>query len=196
MLQSTAPSGFPVTIEMGRVVEGEVESYFYPDLSACAHLLHNAMGGGITTATATGETTGGGALEHTFTIGNLDDQSYGSLCLNLRKGHTTTGQVFEYSGLRVNELNFTAELDESLKMTAGLIGKDVTTTTNDLSGNISKTATSTLVFTNGRVSVEGTFAALTSTSFWHVQSVSFGFANSLKADSESCRIVTGKPDHS
>ena len=73
-------------------------------------------------------------------------------------------------------------------MTAGLIGKDVTTTTNDLSGNISKTATSTLVFTNGRVSVEGTFAALTSTSFWHVQSVSFGFANSLKADSESRRI--------
>lgn len=175
-------------IEMGRVLEGDIEGYFYPQYTACAHLLHNAMGGAITSATSTGETAGGSAITHTFAIGNLDDHSYGSLCLNMRKGHTTTGQVFEYSGLRINELNFTAELDESLKFTASVVGKDATTTTNDLSGNVACTATSTLVFVDGRVSVEDALASITTTSFWHVQSVNFGIANSLKSDSESRRI--------
>ena len=175
-------------IELGKVVEGDVECYFYPQMTACGYLLTQAMGGALTSATSTGETVGGAAMDHTINIGNLDDQTYKSLSFNMRKGHSLTGQIFEYNGLRINELNFTAELDESLKMSASFVGKDASTTTNDLSATIGNTTVSTLVFTNGRVSVEGSIGSLTSTSFWHVQSVNFGVSNNLKSDNESRRI--------
>ncbi len=179
---------FSKRIGLGRVIEGDLEFYADPKNTGFGFILQNAMGGAITSATATGETTGGAAFTHTFGIGQLDEQTNKSLCINLRKGESAGGMVFEYSGLRVNELGLNAEIDEALKCTISMMGKDSTQTSNDVSSAITGTQSKCLSFTRGRISVENTFASLTSTSFWHVQSVEFGVTNSLKSDTDSRRI--------
>jgi len=170
-------------ISLGKTVEGEIESYFSPMALAHNFLLHNAFGGGLpVTATATGETVGGGALTHTISIGNFD-VTYSSLSINMRKGDSATGKLFEYSGIRVNELSFSAELDEALKVSYGIIAKDVTIASSDLASSISTLNQKPLSFVNGRFSVESSAASLTSSVFWHVQSMSFKLSNNLNTDS-------------
>jgi hypothetical protein len=177
-------------ISLSKKVEGDLEFYYSPTLDACNFLLQNAFGGTITSATATGETTGAGAssaMVHTFAIGSMD-QSYPSLCINVRKGDSTNGKVYQYSGLRVNDISFSAELDDALKCSVSLIGMDSTQVSNDVSSALTVSAANVLSFVDGRVSVETSFSSLTSSSFWHVQSVEFGLSNSLKSDSDSRRI--------
>lgn len=176
-------------IKMGKVIEGEVEAYAYAEPNAFQYLLFQGMGGTITSATATGETAGGAAFDHSIDIGNMDG-SYPSLSINMRKGQETGGKVFEYSGVKVNEFNMTAEVDEPLLSSFSLVAKDSTQTSNDVSSALATAACDEpLSFVNGRVSVvAGSLGAVTTTSFWHVQSVEFGVANNLKADAGSRRI--------
>lgn len=177
------------SIGLGRSVEGEVEYIFSPMNLACNYLLQNAFGGGpVTTATATGETVGGLGFQHTIDIANFA-ATYSSLSCNMRKGQATDGKVFEYCGLRVNELTMKAELDEPLVMSVSMIGKDASITSNDISSSIvSTTNQQPLSFVNGRFSVENSPGSLTSTSFWHVQSFEFKLSNNLNADSGARRI--------
>ena len=174
-------------LSLSKSIEGDLEFYFVPIDNAYNFILQNAFGGTVTSATGTGESTSGLGFDHTFEIGAMD-QSYPSLCLNMRKGPATTGQVFEYSGVRVNEITFTGEIDEPLMVTSSLMCKDSTQTSNDVENALTVSASNCLSFVNGRISVESTFASLTSSSFWHVQSVEFGINNSLKSDSGSRRI--------
>lgn len=175
-------------IQLGRSLEGSLEAYFSPVNAACNYLLQNAFGGGaVTTATATGETLGGAAFTHTIDINNFLT-TYSSLCINHRKGDATSGKIFEYSGLRVNEFSLNAEVDEALKMSVGLIGKDATVTSNNVASAISTLTQTPLSFVNGRLSVELLSASLTTTSFWHIQSMEFKIGNNLKSDSSSRRI--------
>jgi hypothetical protein len=174
-------------LALSKKIEGEIEAYFVPTLDSCAFLLQNAFGGTITSATATGETAGGLAFSHTFNVGSMD-QSYPSLCINQRKGPSSGGKVFQYSGIRVNEIGFTAEIDEALKFNCSLIGMDATVGGTDVSSALTVTAEPVLSFDAGRVSVETSFAALTTTSFWHVQSAEFGWSNNLKSDQAARRI--------
>lgn len=174
-------------VHMGRIVEGEVEAYAFSESTALAYIMQNAFGGTVTSATATGETAGGAAFEHTFVIGAMD-QSYPSLCINQRKGQSSGGMVFEYNGGRIDALNFTSEIDEPLKFNMAVVCVDSTNTSNDVSAALAVDDYEPLNFIGGRVSVENSFASLTSTSFWHVQSAEFGLANSLKKDTASRRI--------
>lgn len=175
-------------VGLSKSVEGEIECLAYAESPAFNYLLQNAMGGAITTATATGETVGGLAFEHQIPIGNMDG-SYSSLSINTRKGQTSTGKVFEYFGLRVNEMNFTAEIDEPLACSFSLIGKDCTQTTNNLGANYSATSHEALSFVNGRISIgQGLLASVTTSTVWHVQTAEFGISNNLKSDSSSRRI--------
>jgi len=174
-------------IALGKTIEGEMEFYPYSEAASFVYLLQNALGGTVTSATTTSETTGSASFEHIISIGNMD-QSYTSLCFNHRKGDSSGGMVFQYSGVRVNEFMFSAEIDEALKCTAQVIAMDVTKTSNDVSSALSVAQNQPLSFVNGRISVESNFSSLTSTSFWHVQSVEFGIANNLKSDSASRRI--------
>ncbi len=178
---------FADTIGLGKKVEGDIEVAFDPRNTAACYLLQNAMGGAaVTSATATGETAGGSAFTHTFTLGDFTS-SVASLSANVRKGDAN-GQVFEYSGLRVNECTFTAEQDEPLKMSCSLIGKDATLSTNDISSTIGVLNTIPLSFVSGRLSVESSFASLTSSSYWHVTNLEIAIKNNLKADADSRRI--------
>lgn len=176
-------------IKMGKTIEGELECYAYAEPNAFAYLLFNGMGGTVTSATATGETTGGAAMTHSIDVGNMDG-AYPSLSMNMRKGQSTGGKVFEYTGLRVNEMNFAAEMDEALKATFALVGKDSTQTSNDVASALVTTgACEPLSFVNGRISVvQGTLGAVTTTGYWHVQSAEWGISNNLKSDTGSRRI--------
>lgn len=177
-------------IQLGRVIEGEIEMYFAPKHLASNYILQNAFGGGpVTSATATGDTAGAVSFTHTLNISDFQS-TYSSLSINMRKGQTTTGKIFEYSGLRVNELTLKAELDEPLAMTVSLIGKDVTTSSNDLSALLDTTTAQQvpLSFVNGRFSVETAPGSLTTTSYWSVQSFEFKINNNLNGDSGSRRI--------
>jgi hypothetical protein len=174
-------------IQQMKMVGGGISFYYAPDVLACNYLLQNAFFGTVTTATVTGETTGGGGLQHTFEIGNVE-QSYPSLCLNVRKGPATSGRVFEYSGVKVSEIAFSAAIDEPLKCDATFVAMDATQTSNDVVSALTVTSAELLSFTNGRFSIEQTFASLTSSSFWHVQSAEFGWNNDIKSDAAAGRI--------
>lgn len=177
-------------IQAGRKLEGGVDFYYSPTNLAANYILHNAMGGGaVTSATATGDTVGSGTFTHTFAINNFDT-TYSSLCMNVRKGDSTAGKVYEYSGLRVNDFAMSAELDDALKVSVSLIGKDASITSNDVQSASALTGQTRLSFIGGRFSVEGTFASLTSTSFWHVQSLEFSIKNNLKGDEDARRLGT------
>jgi hypothetical protein len=175
-------------IGLSKTVEGDIEFAMAADCDAAIFLLHNAMGGGVvSTATATGDTTGSGVLQHTFSLNNFD-ATYSSLCINQRKGDSTNGKIYEYSGGRVNELTLSGEVDEALMCNASIIFVNSSVTANDVSSALTVTGQTPLSFVGMRLSVENTFASLTASSFWHVQSFEFGINNSLKADSESRRI--------
>lgn len=173
--------------QLGKTVEGEIEFYVQPDTTAMGFILQNAFGGTATVATATGETAGGSALTHTFAEGSMD-QGYKSLSINHRKGPATGGKVWRYLGGRVNSLSLQGELNEPLKANATMIFKDSTQMSDDIEAQMTATAFELLSFANGRLSVETTFASLTSTSFWHVQSVNFSLNNNLKNDNNARRI--------
>ena len=176
-------------ISLSRTVEGDIEFYYSPVVDSCNFILQNAMGGTITSATATGDTVGAAVIQHIFAIGNMD-QSYTSLSINLRKGDSASAKRFGYNGARVDELKFKAEIDDALMVTASLVCLDATTSVTDVASLLTASALNPLIFSAGRLSVEGTFASLTSTSFWHVQSVEFGWKNNLKSGKESRRIGT------
>ena len=169
-------------IQLGRTIEGDIEFYWAPRSAACNYLLQNAFGGGaVTSATLAGDTVGAVSFTHTVLINDFN-ATYSSLSINHRKGETTTGKIFQYSGLRVNEFSLSAEIDEALKASVSLIGQDVSLTTNDVSSSIDASAQVPMSFVNGRFSVETTSAGLTTTSFWHVQSMEFKISNNLNTD--------------
>ena len=174
-------------MSLGKVCTGDAEAFVSPDVTALGYILQNAFGGTLTSATATGETAGGLAFTHTFAEGSMD-QTYKSLSANIRKGPATGGKVWRYIGGRVNTMNLTAELDEPLKLSLGMIYKDSTQMSDDIEGQFTATAWEALSFANGRLSVETAFASLTTTSFWHVQNINFTLNNNLKSDAAARRI--------
>lgn len=175
-------------IQLGRVLEGEIEAYFSPMNLACNYILQNAFGGGtVVSATATGDTVGSGTFQHTVSINNFLT-TYSSLCLNHRKGDSSVGKIFEYSGIRVNEFSLNAEIDEALMMNVGVIGKDGSVTANNVASVLDASTQRPLSFVNGRLSVESSTALLTSTSFWNVQTMNFTVSNNLNSDTSARRI--------
>lgn len=175
-------------IQLGRKLEGDIEWYFSPSNAASNYLLQNAFGGGtIVSATATGDTVGASVFTHVISVNDFKT-TYSSLSINHRKGESTGGKIFEYTGLRVNELSLSAEIDDALIASASLVGKDATLSSNDVSSSINTLAQLPLSFVNGRFSVETTTGSLTSTSFWNVQNIEFKIANNLNSDSGARRI--------
>lgn len=174
-------------IQTVKMVQGPLDFYLAPELTATGYILQNAFAGTVTSATATGETAGGAAMTHTFVTGNFD-QTYKSLSANIRKGNSSIGEVFAYQGLRVNELSLQAELDDGIKVSVGLIGMDSTIGASSVESFLTSTAYDVCHFANGRFSIESTFGSLTSSSFWHAQSFNFKLSNNLKTGAEARRI--------
>ncbi len=75
-----------------------------------------------------------------------------------------------------------------------VIGMNSTLSGNDVQAGLTSTAAEPLSLVSGRVSVENTLTALTSTSYWEVQNVEFTLGNNLKADNDSRHIGTDSLD--
>ena len=171
------------------MVDGELTGNFRADEDSCILLLGNALGGAITSSTVSAAS----CFLHTINIGDMQNNTntagaaFQGISINLKKGGTD-GKVFEYIGCRVNELMFTAEIDEPLKFSATLIGKDATLTTNDISSVMTNTTCDPLMFSGGRISIELTTTSLATAASWHVQSIEFGISNNLKSDTEAREI--------
>lgn len=168
-------------IQLGKTIEGEIEFLFSPKNLASNYILHNAFGGGpVVTATATGDTTGASSFTHEINIANFDS-TYSSLSINMRKGDSASSKIFEYSGLRVNEFTLKAELDNPLIASAALIGKNSTTTSNDVSSSLNTLNQVPLSFINGRISLE-TSNSMTTTSYWMASNIELKLSNNLNTD--------------
>ena len=169
-------------VSLGKNVSGDIECYANVLSPAYNWLMINAFGGAVTgSATGTGETVGGLSFTHTIDIGNFVG-SYSSFSINMRKGDAVGGKTFQYTGCRVNEFNLTAELDEALKATFSMICQDATAVANDVSAGISAFTHDVLSFQNGRLSVESGAGSISSSIFWHIQSMSFKVSNNLNSD--------------
>lgn len=175
-------------LHLSKTIGGGIDWYFRPMETADCYLLQNAFGGAlVTSTTVTGETTGGGGKDHVITTGNFN-LTYSSLCINARKGGSTVGKTIQYHGVRVEELTISGAIDEPLMCSVQLVCKDSTAVSSDVESQFTTTSNPILSFVDGRLSVETSFASLTSTSFWHVQSVEFKLKNNLKSGPEARRI--------
>jgi len=170
-------------IPLGKSIEGDIEAYFTPALTSSVFLLQNALGGSVTST----EVTAAASYSHQFDIGSMN-LTYSSLCLNERKGDATSGKIWQYSGVRVNSLEVSCEIDDALKMKASVIAMDSTLSGADIESDLTLSCANPLNFISGRLSVENSFASLTSSSFWHIQNFTYSLNNNLKSDAESRRI--------
>lgn len=169
-------------IQLGRTIEGDIEFLWSAKNLASNYILHNAFGGGpVTSATATGDTAGAVSFTHQIDIANFD-QTYTSLSINMRKGDSASSKIFEYSGLRVNEFTINAKVDEAIIATVSLIGKNSSTTSNDVSASLNTLNQVPLSFINGRISIETSSAAITTSSYWYVSDTELKIANNLNTD--------------
>lgn len=175
-------------LHLSKQIGGEISWYFRPMQTADCFLLQNAFGGAVvTTSTVTGETTGGGGLDHLITIGNFN-LTYSSLCINARKGPSSTGKIFQYHGVRVEELTISAAIDEPVMCSVSVVCKDSTAVSSDVETQFTSTSNPILSFVDGRISIETNFSSLTTASLWHVQNVEFKLKNNLKTGPEARRI--------
>ena len=175
-------------LHLSKQIGGEISWYFRPMETADCFLLRNAFGGALAVSTTvTGETVGGGGVDHVFSIGNFD-LTYSSLCINARKGGSTGGKAFQYHGVRVAEFNLNAAIDEPVMCSVSVICKDSTSVSSNIESQLTTTSNPILSFVDGRISIETTFSSLTTSSIWQVQSVDFKLKNNLKGGAESRRI--------
>ena len=177
-------------IQTSVMVDGEVGFYVRPQQEASNYLIQQAFGGTVSNATV----SAGASYIHTLSIGDMVNNTnsastaYQGLSLNARKGSSVDGKIFEYHGVRVNELTFSAEIDEALKASCAVMAKDSTTLSNDVATGLTYSDGGPLTFCNAVVAVELTTTSLGTTNFWHVQSAEFGIVNNLKADADSRRL--------
>lgn len=171
------------SIALGENTEGDTEFYFNPGQVADLYLLGNAFGGSVTTAQVTALTS----FTHTFEVGFMNN-THTSLCFNVRYGDATAGKVFQYGGVRIKEFGFKAEMDDALKCTASFVAMNQTSAGTDVTSVLTMSATNPLSFVAGRFSVDGSPGSLTSTTFWHVQSIEYKHVNNLKSDNDCRRI--------
>lgn len=175
-------------LHLSKQIGGDISWYFRPLETADCYLLQNAFGGAlVVSATVAAETTGGVGMDHVFNVGNFN-LTYSSLCINARKGPATIGKIWQYHGARVEQFTLNAAIDEPVMCSVSLICKDSTQVSSDIQTLLTATANPILSFVDGRISIETTFASLTTSSFWQVQSVDFKLKNNLKGGSESRRI--------
>lgn len=180
-------------IHLSKVTGGNIDWYFRPMETADCYLIKNAFGGAvISTSTVTGETTGGGGLDHVITLGYFN-LTYSSLCINARWGASSTGKIKQFHGMRVDELTISAQIDEPLMCSVSMVGVDSTVVSSDVESQFTATSNPILSFVSGRLSIEGTFASLTTSSFWHIQNVSFKVKNNIKSGPEARRIGSDIP---
>jgi hypothetical protein len=170
---SRVPSSY---VSLGSKTEGEIDCYLRPENDAVNWLLHLALASD--TVTSTGATAT--AYTHVFSEGNYG-RTCTSLSANARYGDLTNGIIKTYNGLKVNELKFSCDLKDAVRLNFGMVGM-ADATGASVATNLTYPAQEVLTFVSGRFSIESTTTAFTTTSYWEVSKVDFALSNSLKPD--------------
>lgn len=110
-------------------ISGSVEFNLNPAADSTVHFLRLTMGGTITSA---GDANTG--YSHTFTQGDFGSaQAKQGLTLQIQRGQSTTGdQLYQYSGVRVNQMTIKGEIDNAVIATCDVIGRIGTTSADSL----------------------------------------------------------------
>ena len=159
-------------------VTGSIEAPLNLAEDAIIMLLANAMAGTITTSVISAGTTFG----HSISAGDFQNANISSL--SIQKNYTGTAAAFVYAGCRVNSLTVKVEQGDIAMISAELIGKSCTFTSDSL--------TSVTVDVNPAFFpacyfyVAGTTASIiASTNVWDVQNMEFTLNNNLQSDNNA-----------
>jgi len=174
---------FSKRVQTNQNVSGTLEMYLHPLESVL--LFATAMGGGISTSSQSG------VAIHTLTAGNFDT-SPSSLSFNIRKG-SNANHVWEYSGGRPNTVTITGEIGEPIMITAEMVFKDATLTTNNIGANLSVSALAPFVYHQGSYIYSGTQASLTSTNSEPIQSFELVINNNIISDAAARQLGSQVP---
>ena len=168
-------------LQGNETVEGTLEMDLNVAEDSVVYLIKQAMGG--TCASASNSTD---EIMHTLYTGNMEDNqstsgaaATKSLSISIQKGDTTTAQ-WHFSGNRVNTLNITGEVGTPIKLSADIIGRTATNTTE--SHTIAFSDITPLHFTGISINTGDSITNLSATSCIGFE---FSLNNNLVNDSNS-----------
>lgn len=162
---------------------GTLEMYLHPIESVL--LFATAMGGGITSSSASGISV------HTITAGNFDT-AQSSVCFNVRKGSSGT-HVWQYSGGRPNVTTISAEIGEPVMISTEMVFKDATLTNNDIGANLSVSSIAPFVYHQGSYIYSGSQGSLTSTNAEPIQGFELVINNNIVSDAPARALGSQVP---
>lgn len=155
---------------------GSLEAPLNTASDAIMLMIGNAIGGSITSATA----TVANAFSHTFIPGDMVDGEVPSLSFVKRLGSGNTLQ-FSYIGARTNSLSIKGEQGEPVMISGEFICKDGSATADSLTSAIPDVNPITFVGANYYVAATTT-SLFTTTSLEPIQSFELTLGNNLVSD--------------
>lgn len=173
----TVNRGVAKRVQTNRNVAGPIETYLHNEQSAL--LLISALGPPTVTSVAGSSST----FIHSFTSGN--HTTFGSLSFNVRKGED---QVFEYVGGRVNQLTISGEVGEPIRITAEMIFKDSSLSSNDVSAALSVSTLLPWVYHQAKFIYAATPGSLTTSAAEPIQSFELVINNNVEDGAPSRQL--------
>lgn len=166
-------------------ISGSLEAPLNPGEGAVVLLLANALGGTVTSASLTA-----GAFSHTIEAGRITDGDVPSLSITKRIGDTA---LYEYDGVRVNQITISAEQGDFAQISCEIAGKSSEASSDSLTTAL--VDLNPVNFSGVRVYIADTTTGLfTSTSENVVQNVEVTVNNNLVTDASSRRLGSRELD--
>lgn len=162
---------------MNESVEGSIESYLNLGSDAIMYLVKQAMGGTCSSASQVS-----GCIAHTFYEGDMESNKstsgaadVKSLSIQVRKGGSN---LWDFKGCRVNNLTIKGEVGSPILITAEIIGKAGTISTDSMP-TIVFSDVAPVNFTGVTIKTSDTSTSLTAETF---QSFELSINNNLVSD--------------
>jgi len=175
--------------QANETVEGSIECDYNVAETGINYLIKQAFGGTVSTVLVT---TGSGNYEHTFNVGNMDNNDSSvaaadvkAVSIYVRRGETNTG-AWAFTGNRVNQVTFKGEIGQPVKVTFEMIGQGATLTT--FTPTIAHSAVLPLLFSGVGVYEAPTSATLGSVTVNVFQSFEVTLQNNLQSDEKARRL--------
>jgi hypothetical protein len=190
---------FTKRVTLEDTIEGSLEVDLDVSSDFVVWLMAQAMGGTVAAATI-----GVGCTKHTLNTGDMANNKFSatsgtntsSLSISVRKGGvldaagTATGDIFQYDGCRVNSLSIKGEVNGMCLLTAEIIGKSATLSSDSLTASFSTVVPAT--FVNVSITTGDSIGNLGAAEI--LQSFEVIINNNLAGDAASRRLGTREVD--
>lgn len=186
---------FTKRVTLEETVEGSIEVDLDVSSDFVVWLMAQSMGG-----TVAASTVGAGCTKHTIYAGDMENNKFSatsgtntsSLSISVRKGGvlaaagTATGDVYQFDGCRVNSLSIKGEVNGMCMLTAEIIGRSATLSSDSLTASFSTVVPAT--FVNVSITTGDSIGNLAATEI--LQSFEVVINNNLAGDTASRRLGT------